>query len=117
MQIYAKDIRVESANQFADDDEGRILSGIPVHLISWVDTKEIDSGYTVETDFVEIGKDELEYDMFNRAGSSGGPIMNDDGYVIGVNLGWKSSGAGYALLLAGSQDTLFWNVIRRLRGE
>ena len=60
----------------------------------------------------ELADSEIEHDIYLEVGSSGSPLLNEAGYVIGVNLFYTDDGKSHARYLDRT-DKLLQNILRR----
>ena len=60
----------------------------------------------------ELANSTIQHDIYLRSGASGSPLLNEAGYVIGMNLGFSDSGKANARYLD-QTDTLRRNILRR----
>lgn len=61
----------------------------------------------------ELSDSEIEHDIYLQPGASGSPLLNEAGYVVGVNLGFSDSGKGNARYLD-QTDKLIRNILQRV---
>ena len=60
----------------------------------------------------QLSDSEVEHDIYLRSGASGSPLLNEKGYVAGVNLAYTDDGKAVARYLD-AKDKLLLNILRR----
>ena len=60
----------------------------------------------------ELANSTIKHDIYLQSGASGSPLLNEAGYVVGVNLGFSDRGNANARYLD-QTDKLLRNILRR----
>ncbi len=97
-----------------------IAPGQAVFSVTWGDLEtgvEIFEGETLESTIFSL-PDEIYHDTYLIPGDSGSPLLNEDGYVVGINFGVQDDGRSAALYLVDEEaNRLVHNTIRRARED
>ena len=105
----------------SDDSCYKILPGQDVVSVSWGDLDkgvEIVSGTTAENCCFSDLPAKVYHDTYLIKGDSGSPLLNPDGYVVGINFGVDDAGRSHALYLVDEDaNRLVHNTLRRARED
>ena len=97
-----------------------IGSGQAVFSVTWGDLEtgvEIFEGETLKSTILSL-PDEIYHDTYLIPGDSGSPLLNADGYVVGINFGVQDDGRSAALyLIDEGANRLVHNTMRRARED
>ena len=105
----------------SNDSCYKILPGHKLVSITYGDLDrgvEVTSGATVENCCFSDLPEQVYHDTYLIKGDSGSPLLNTDGYVVGLNFGVDDFGRSHALYLADEEaNRLVYNTLRRARED
>ena len=105
----------------SNDSCYKVLPGQDVVSVSWGDLDkgvEIMSGATAENCCFDELPAKVYHDTYLIKGDSGSPLLNLDGYVVGINFGVDDAGRSHALYLVDEDaNRLVHNTLRRARED
>ena len=105
----------DSLNQFCEDGIAGGHEVVTVSYGDWLEGTEIVNGTTIEDSCFGNAPEDITHDTYLLSGDSGSPLLNTDGYVVGINL--RAEGVSKALYLVDEPwNKAVQNVLLRCMG-